>query len=404
MSQQAEIRFLSQDLFDFPDPYPIFAELRKTSPVLPVVQFNRETYLVTRYADVAMVLRDNDTFSSRANAQLTEVMGRNIIQMDGKEHQKHRQIVQYAFHFKSIAGLESYMRSVVDELIDRFARDGEADLVEQFAEPFPIRVIAKIAGVPIEDFDQFKRWALDIIGYSKDRARGLAARRAIERFLLPIIAQRRADPCDDVLSRLVTGEVDGQRLGDEEIVAFMLLLLPAGAETTFRWIGSTLFALLHHPDALEEVLADRSLLAGALEETLRWETPVLFVGRETTRPVTIAGVEIPEGRMVSPSIGSANRDEGHYPDPDRWDLHRGADDHLSFGGGRHFCLGYHLARIEARIALDAILDRLPTLRLDPERPSRITGLAFRSPKSLHARFEPAWGRRARLARRGPGRR
>jgi cytochrome P450 len=384
-----EVSFSSQDLFDFPDPYPLFASLRQSSPVLRVEQFRRQTYMVTRYDDVAAVLRDNETFSSRANAQLDAVMGRNIIQMDGREHQKHRQIIQHAFHFKEIAVLEDYMRGVVHELIDAFAADGHADLVAQFAESFPIRVIARLVGVPIRDFDQFKRWALDIIGFTKDRERGLAASRAVREFLLPIIAERRAAPTDDVLSRLVTGEVDGQRLSDEEIVSFLRLLLPAGAETTFRWIGSTLFALLHHAAQLEEVLAERALVGAALEETLRWETPVLFVGRETTRPVEIAGTEIPEGVQVTPVIASANRDETHFPDPDRWDLHRGADDHLSFGGGRHFCLGYHLARIEARIAVDAVLDRLHGLRLDPERPSQIVGLAFRSPKTLFVHFDPA---------------
>ncbi|HEY8514329.1 MAG TPA: cytochrome P450 [Candidatus Binatia bacterium] len=387
MSEPAAVAFSPQDLFDFPDPYPLFASLRQSSPVLRIAQFGRQTHLVTRYDDVARILRDNDTFSSRANAQLSEVMGRNIIQMDGKEHQKHRQIVQYAFHFKSIAVLEDFMRDTVHQLIDRFARDGRANLVEQLAEPFPIRVIAKLAGVPIRDFDQFKQYALDIIGFAKDRAKGLAASRAIAEFLLPIIAERRREPTDDVLSRLVTGEVDGQRLSDEEIISFMRLLLPAGAETTFRWIGSTLHALLHHPGALDEVLADRSLVGAALEETLRWETPVLFVGRQATRDVEIAGVAIPAGSLVTPVIGSANRDESHYPEPDRWDLHRGADDHLSFGGGRHFCLGYHLARIEARIALEAVLDRLRNLRLDPERPSTIVGLAFRSPKDLFVHFD-----------------
>lgn len=384
-----EVSFSSQDLFDFPDPYPLFASLRQSSPVLRVEQFRRQTYMVTRYDDVAAVLRDNETFSSRANAQLDAVMGRNIIQMDGREHQKHRQIIQHAFHFKEIAVLEDYMRGVVHELIDAFAADGHADLVAQFAESFPIRVIARLVGVPIRDFDQFKRWALDIIGFTKDRERGLAASRAVREILLPIIVERRAAPTDDVLSRLVTGEVDGQRLSDEEIVSFLRLLLPAGAETTFRWIGSTLFALLHHAAQLEEVLAERALVGAALEETLRWETPVLFVGRETTRPVEIAGTEIPEGVQVTPVIASANRDETHFPDPDRWDLHRGADDHLSFGGGRHFCLGYHLARIEARIAVDAVLDRLHGLRLDPERPSQIVGLAFRSPKTLFVHFDPA---------------
>ncbi|HZR83892.1 MAG TPA: cytochrome P450 [Candidatus Binatia bacterium] len=383
---ESEIRFAPQDLFDFPDPYPLFAALRQSSPVHRVVQFHRESYLVTRYDDVAAILRDNETFSSRANAELAQVMGRTIIEMDAKEHQKHRSIVQYAFHFKSIAPLESWMRQTCDQLIDRFASAGTADLVQQFTEPFPIRVIARIAGVPIDDFDLFKRYALDIIGFSKDRDRGLAASLAIRDFLLPLIAERRAHPQDDVLSRLCTGEVDGQRLNDEEIVSFMRLLLPAGAETTFRLIGSTLFALLHDPGALAEVVADRSLLHAALEETLRWETPVLFVGRETTRPVTVAGVEIPAGKAVTPVIGSANRDETHFPDPDRWDLHRGADDHLSFGGGRHFCLGYHLAKLEARIALEALFDRVTDLRPDPERPSQIRGLAFRSPTSLHASF------------------
>jgi cytochrome P450 len=389
MAESPEVSFSPQDLFDFPDPYPLFAMLRREHPVYRVTQFRRDTYMVTRYDDVAAVLRDNETFSSRANAQLQPVMGRTIIEMDGKEHQKHRSIVQYAFHFKSIAPLEQSMADTVHEIIDRFAADGRADLVQQLSEPFPIRVIARIAGVPIEDFDAFKRHALDIIGYTKDPARGIAASHAVKEFLLPLIAERRARPGDDVLSRLCTGEVDGQRLSDEEIVSFMRLLLPAGAETTFRLIGSTLFALLHHPEALAEVLANRSLLPAALEETLRWETPVLFVGRETTRDVTVAGVEIPAGAAVSPVIGSANRDETHYPDPDRWDLHRGADDHLSFGGGRHFCLGYHLAKLEARIALDAALDRLRTLRLDPERPAQILGLAFRSPRSLHVRFDPA---------------
>lgn len=389
MTQQIDVNFSPQDLFDFPDPYPLFATLRQSSPVLRVEQFRRETYLVTRYDDVAMVLRDNETFSSRSNEQLAVVMGRNIIQMDGKEHQKHRQIVQHAFHFKEIAALEDYMREVVHELIDGFAGAGHANLVEQLAESFPIRVIARLVGVPIRDFEQFKQYALDIIGFTKDPQRGIAASRAVRDFLLPIIAERRAAPTDDVLSRLVTGEVDGQRLSDEEIVSFLRLLLPAGAETTFRWIGSTLFALLHHRPQLEEVLADRTLVGAALEETLRWETPVLFVAREATRPVEIAGVTIAAGSQLSPVIASANRDETRFPDPDRWDLHRGSDDHLSFGGGRHFCLGYHLARVEARIAVDAALERLPNLRLDAERPAQIAGLAFRSPKSLFVHFDPA---------------
>jgi cytochrome P450 len=389
VSEAAPTGFSSQDLFDFPDPYPLFAAFRQSSPVFLAKSMQRDTWLVSRYDDVVRVLRDNETFSSRANSQMQEVMGRSIIEMDGREHQKHRSIVQHAFHFKSIAQVEEYMHRTLHELIDRFAGAGRANLVEAFTEPFPIRVVARIAGVPIEDFDQFKRWALEIIGYVKDPGRGMDASRRVKEFLLPLIARRREEPADDVLSRVCTGEVDGQRLTDEEIVSFMRLLLPAGAETTFRLIGSTIFALLSNPDALEEVRADRSLLPAAIEETLRWETPVLFVARETTAPAVLSGVEIPAGAMVTPVLGSANRDETHFPDPDRWDLHRGADDHLSFGGGRHFCLGYHLAKLEARLAVEAVLDRLPNLRFDPEKPSRILGLAFRSPKSLDVVFDPA---------------
>jgi len=385
---EVAVSFTSQDLFDFPDPYPMFAGLRATSPVFRVEQGRRETYLVTRYDDVAAVLRDNDLFSSHANAEgVGPVMGRTIIEMDGKEHQKHRQIIQYAFHFKSIAAIESFMSETVHRLIDRFVGDGHANLVEQFTETFPIRVIAKIAGVPIEDFDQFKRWALDIIAFTVNPQRGLAASQAVKEFLLPIIAERRRNPTDDVVSRMATGEVDGQRLSDEEVVSFLRLLLPAGAETTFRLIGSTIFALLKHREQYEEVIGDRSLVSAAIEETLRWETPVLFVGRETTRETELAGVKLPERVWVTPVVASANRDERHFPDPDRFDIHRGADDHLSFGGGRHFCLGYHLAKMEAKIAVDALLERLPNMRFDVEQPSQIVGLAFRSPKSLHVHFD-----------------
>lgn len=388
MSESA-VQFMPKDLFDFPDPYPMFASLRQTQPVCHVKQFGRDTWLVTRYDDVATILRDGETFSSSANSQLQPVMGRTIIEMDGLEHQKHRRIVQHAFHFNSIAVVERYMTETVDHLLDRLVGEGRADLVSQFAETFPIRVIARIAGVPIEDFDLFKQYALDIIGFTMDFDRGVAASRAIRDYLLPLIARRRADPADDVLSRLVTAEVDGEKLGDEEIVSFMRLLLPAGAETTFRLIGSTIFALLQNPAALAEVLADRALLGPAIEETLRWETPVVMVGRNTTRETELGGVRLPAGAALTPVIGAANRDESHFPDPDRWDLHRGADDHLSFGGGRHFCLGYHLAKMEARIAIEAVLDRLGNLRPDPENPSQILGLAFRSPRTLHVRFDPA---------------
>jgi len=240
-----------------------------------------------------------------------------------------------------------------------------------------------MVGIPRADYPQFQKWAIEIIGFSRDYPRGYAAAAAVREYLMPVIAARRAKPTDDVISKLVTGTVDGQGLSDEEVVSFLRLLLPAGAETTFRLIGNMLFALLADRDRWERVRADRSLVPWAIEETLRWETSVLMVSRQTMRPVVLRGVEIPEDQMVSVTVGSANRDEEHYAHPDVYDLDRRADDHLAFGFGRHHCLGYHLARLEARLAVTAMLDRFPGLRLDPAAPPpTITGLAFRSPKTL----------------------
>jgi len=375
-------------MFDLPDPYPMFAEMRRNQPVVRISVYNRESTVVTRYDDVAAVLRDGETFSSHANAEVGKFMGRTIIEMDGKEHTRTRALISAVFTSRGLDALGPTVAAIVERLIDGFARAGEIDLVSRFTTIFPVQVIAHIVGVPPTDYAKFMRWSLDLIAFSKDREKGRAAADTLHDYLLPIVRARRAEPRDDVITRLVTGRVDGVGLTDDEVISFLRLLLPAGAETTSRLMGNMLFALLEEPEGrLERVRADRSLVPWVIEETLRWETPILFVARETTRPTEVGGVEIPVGNFVSAVIGSANRDEGHFPRPDRFDLDRRADDHLSFGFGRHFCLGYHLAKLETGIALGALLDRLPGLRLDPSAPPpHITGLAFRSPQSLRVRF------------------
>jgi cytochrome P450 len=294
--------------------------------------------------------------------------------------------VQSVFVPKGMDRLEPVLSEMVHALLDEIAASSQADMVAQFTERFPVQVMAHLVGVPRADYPQFQRWAIDIIGFAKDMERGMAAARAIREYLGPVIAARRAAPGDDVLSKLVTGRVDGNGLTDEEVVSFLRLLMPAGAETTFRLIGNMLVALLTDRDRYERVRADRSLVPWAVEETLRWETSVLMVSRQATRETEIGGFPIPADAFISVVVASANRDERHYERPDEFDLDRHADDHLAFGFGRHHCLGYHLARLEARVALDAILDRLPALRLDPTAPPpAITGLAFRSPKVLRVR-------------------
>jgi cytochrome P450 len=380
---ESESAFDPQMMFDFPDPYPLFAEMRRTGPVTIAHVMRRVAHVVGRYDDCLAVLKDGETFSSRSNAEVGKVMGRTVIEMDGKEHTRNRALVQSVFVPKAMDGLEPMLGEMVHALLDAIARERRADLVTQFTERFPVQVMAHLVGVPRADYPQFQRWAIDIIGFAKDYERGLASARAIREYLGPVIAARRANPGDDVLSKLVTGRIDGNGLTDDEVVSFLRLLMPAGAETTFRLIGNMLVALLTDRARYERVRADRTLVPWAVEETLRWETSVLMVSRQATRATEIGGFPIPEDGFISVVVASANRDERHYERPDEFDLDRRADDHLAFGFGRHHCLGYHLARLEARVALDAILDRLPELRLDPDAPPpTITGLAFRSPKAL----------------------
>jgi cytochrome P450 len=385
----SDVSFDPQMIFDHPDPYPMFAMMRASMPVMRVEFMNRIAYSVSKYDDCLAVLKDADTYSSRSNAEVGKVMGRTLIEMDGKEHTRHRMLVQPVFVPKTLDALEPMLRTLVHEILDRFPSRGSADLVGDFTEQFPIQVMAHLTGIPREDHPQFQRWALDIIGFPKDLQKGLAAAEALRQYLLPIIAERRVHPADDVISRLVTGTVDGEGLTDDEVVNFLRLLIPAGAETTFKLLGNMFVALLSDRERrYERVRADRSLIQWALEETLRWETSVLMVSRQTTRPVEIRGVALPEAMNVSVLIASANRDEDHYERPDEFDLDRRADDHLSFAFGRHHCLGYHLARMEVRVALDTILDRLPKLRLDPDAPPpQILGLAFRAPKRVHVRAD-----------------
>jgi len=381
--------FDPQMIFDHPDPYPMFAMMRASMPVMRIEFMNRAAWAVTKYDDCVFVLKDGETFSSRSNAEVGRVMGRTLIEMDGKEHTRHRMLIQQIFAPKNLEKLEAPLGALVHEVIDRLGDRTRADLVVDFTEQFPVQVMAHLVGIPRRDHPQFQSWAIDIIGFPRDLPRGLAAAEALRQYLLPVIRERRTHPTDDVISKLVTGTVDGEGLTDDEVVSFLRLLIPAGAETTFKLLGNLFVALLTERDArFERVRGDRTLVPWAIEEALRWETSVLMVSRQANRDVEIRGVPIPAGGNISIITASGNRDEDHYANPDVYDLDRRADDHLAFGFGRHHCLGYHLARLESRLALNGICDRLPRLRLDLDAPPpQITGLAFRSPKRLAVRVD-----------------
>jgi cytochrome P450 len=371
-----------------PDPYSVYRRLRDEQPVIPVNSMMGTIYMVTRYDDVAMILRDQKRFSSRGNARgIGVVMGRTLLEMDGVEHVRHRNLIAPFF---SPLTMRSSMPPIVDgivhELIDSFASAGQADLVKQFTFVFPMRVIAQIIGVPIDDYAQFHHMALDLISIGDDPERGLAASQELSSYLAPLLEHRKADPADDLLTKLVHAEIDGHRLTDEEVLSFLRLLLPAGADTTYRLTGNCLYVLLTHDEVRAEIEADREKIELLIQEVLRWESPVQLVSREATANVTLSGHEIPAEAIMSVILGSANRDERRFDNPDRFDLHRKNDDHVGFGFGQHYCAGSHLARLETRTALNAILDRLGGLRLAEGEASRIVGLAFRSPDRLPVVF------------------
>jgi cytochrome P450 len=387
----SEAEGLLWSLDELPDPYPDWARARRTEPVLRATDalIGQETYLVHRRADVEPLLRDAATFCSRINDDLMgPFMGHTIIAMDGDEHRRHRDLVARALRASAIERWrDELIGPTIHSILDEIAPRGRADLVAEITARFPVQVIAGILGVPVDDYDQFQRWADDITLGPRDAARSKAASRAMTDYLGPIVEERRRHPCGDLLSELVTAEVDGQVLDDDHLYGFLRLLLPAGAETTYRLLGNCLFALLTHPEALDEVRADPGLIQAVIEETLRWETSVTMVSREATKDVVVGGCPVPAGAWMVVLTGSANRDESYYEDPEQWDLHRPPKPHLAFGTGHHQCLGMHLARLELRIALEAIVDRLRNLRIDPDfPPPEILGLPFRSPPALHVLY------------------
>lgn len=384
---------------DSRDPYPEMAATRESTPVTrtpnPYDPDGPASYLIYRHADITKMFRENQVFSSsNLVATMGAAMGERIILgMDEPEHRRHRALVSVAFRQRSLARWEEVLvRRVVDDLIDGFVDRGRADLVPEFTFPFPTKVVAGVLGLPTEDFRAFQRWAIDIISLNTNWERGVAAGEEIKAYLAEILEDRRRAPRDDLISDLATTELDGEKLDDEEIFSFLRLLLPAGIETTFRSSGNLLYLLFTHPEQLAAVRADRSLLPQAIEEALRFEPPLLLTARVAIADTELGGVKIPAGSSVAPMLGSGNRDPRVYPDPDRFDIFRDPRQHISFGHGVHVCLGMHLARMETRVAVNALLDRLPGLRLDEEaaaeRDAHIHGQIFRSPTCLPVEWDP----------------
>jgi cytochrome P450 len=352
---------------------------------------------VLGYDECQTVLTHPDTFSSSIYDQIMgPVMGRTLLELEGTEHRASRALVSPSFRTVLLERWRSELvEVVVHELIDRFAPRGRAELAREFTFAFPVQVIARIMGLPRDDYLRFQRLSIELLNVVYDWDCGIAASASLKAYFTEVLAERRRHPQDDLISTLAESEIDGTRLTDDEIFAFLLLILPAGVETTYRASGNLLVALLTEPALMAALRADRSMLRGAFEEALRWEPPITTVVRRAVRDCELGGVAIPAGTHVSVSVAAANRDPTRYPDADRFHPTRTNIAHLTFGGGPHLCLGMHLARMEAAVAINALLDRLPDLRLDSTvPPPHVVGVAFRSPATLPVEFTPVYRHRA----------
>lgn len=310
-----------------------------------------------------------------------------------------RGLLARAFTPRSVAEVEPRIRWLSRALLDRFTERGEMDLAEDFAIPFPTLVIAEMLGVPVADRPRFRRWSDVILNLSHTLPGGEEAERAAREYRAVhgemhdyvdrMIEDRRYVPCDDLLTRLVQARVEGERLTTGEILGFVQLLLIAGQETTTNLLNNAVLSFIRHPDQLARVRAVPRLLPSAIEEVLRYRSPVQWMFRFTRREVQLHGQTIPAGKMVLPVIGSANHDPKHFDAPDRFDVARDPNPHIAFGHGIHHCLGAPLARLEARVALPDLLERLPELHLASDEPWQPReALHVHGPARLPIRFTP----------------
>ncbi|WP_413784961.1 cytochrome P450 [Mycolicibacterium peregrinum] len=382
------------------DPYPIFARHRGKHGVFrgsvmdwsktPESLLPEHQFAAVSYEAVNTVFRDGKSFNSKIyDNTIGLFIGPTILAMEGKTHRDHRNLVSAAFKSRSLQRWEpEIVRPICEALVDEFIEAGSADLVRDFTFEFPTRVISKLLGLPEEDLPWFRQRAVELISYTVKWKRAFEASAALKDYFLTQIELRRSEPTDDIIGDLVTAEIDGEKLTDEAIYSFLRLLLPAGLETTYRSSGNLIYLLLTHPDQFAAVQADHELIGQAIEEGLRYETPLTTVQRSTTRDTELDGVALPAGAVIDVCMGSANRDENRWERPEEFDIFRKRVPHITFAAGEHTCMGLHLARMETRVAMESLLSRVHNLELITDDDPHIFGQPFRSPTAIPVTFEP----------------
>lgn len=382
-------------------PHDIFARLRRESPVhFTEMPGGQGFWAITKYADVVAISKDPKTYSSaRGGTNLMDlppeelsIVQMMMVNMDPPKHTKFRNLVSKGFTPRMIAQLEPMIRSAASRTIDAVAKRGECDFVPSIAGDLPLIIIADLLGVPQEDRSKVFDWSNSLIGFDDPEFQtsledGKMAAGELWMYANALAAQRREKPELDLTSVLVHASVDGEKLTEMEFDAFFLMLAVAGNETTRNAISGGMLTLIQHPEQRKRLLDDPSLIPSAVEEILRWVTPVIHFRRTLTRDVELRGQQLREGDKVAVFYPSANRDEEVFKDPTTFDVTRQPNEHLSFGVGQHFCLGASLARLELRVIFEELLKRLPDLELAGDvrrlRSNFINGI-----KSMPVRFTP----------------
>jgi cytochrome P450 PksS len=383
------------------NPFPYYARLREEAPVFRIEgPANEPAWLVTRYDDVNQVLKharlSKDRFGSMTEEQKArlpwfvkffEPLMQNMLNRDPPDHTRLRSLVHKAFTPRLIEQLRSRVQSLSDGLLDAAQRKGSMDLVDEYALRVPVTIIAEMLGVPTSDYRKFQRWSNRLTSNTtmRDVLFSIPSLLMFSRYLRNLIAQRRSSPGEDLLTALIQAEEAGDKLTSDELVSMVFLLLVAGHETTVNLIAGGTLALLQNPEQLERLRKDPGLIEPAVEELLRYASPVeISTERFAREELSLGGVTIPRGELVFAVLASANRDERYFKDPDTLDLGREPNKHVSFGMGIHYCLGAPLARLEGQIAIQTLVNRFPNLRLAKpvESLKWRTGFLMRGPQRL----------------------
>ena len=370
------------------NPFPWYRQMRESDPVHFHAPY--DTWQVFRYEDVLRVLSDWEAFSSSfgRGGEGQDPLSTSVISMDPPRHRQMRNLVTQAFTPRSVASLSDRITNIVNNLLDHIEHKGRMDVIDDLAYPLPVIVIAEMLGIPQEDRARFKAWSDAIVGASFEGTGNPQAE--MSRYFLGMIEQRRHEAKDDLISALLNAQIDGVHLTQMELLGFCVLLLVAGNETTTNLIGNAILTFDEHPGTMETLREDPQLIPGAIEEVLRYRSPVQMMYRTAVADVTMGGKQLHAGQTVLAQIGSANRDEAQFPDPDRFDIRRTPNRHLAFGHGIHFCIGAPLARLESKIALSLMFERLGDIRRVPGARLQSTGSDIvYGVKHLPVTFRPA---------------